>query len=64
MINLFNLTMTLSVSIKVVCAYPWSSGIIMTAREQELPNGATELPTGIDIIQGLEVVEMTWCTEY
>ena len=36
----------------------------MTAKEQELPNGAKELPTGIDIVKDLDVVEMSWGAEY
>ena len=38
--------------------------IIMTAKEQELPNGAKELPTGIDIVKDLDVVEMSWGADY
>ena len=38
--------------------------IIITAKEQELPNGAKELPTAIDIVKDLDVVEMNWGAEY
>ncbi len=38
--------------------------IIMTPKKQELPNGAKELPTGIDIVKDLDIVEMSWGAEY